>query len=149
MERSGFPVKQFMVVGLLAAIGAVVFAGPSHAGNRYCTYYPEDPNCYDALYGREASDQSSSYQEPQRGLDDEELDGAYGSNFYQAPPRLQAQTVKSCQSVGRALRQFGYRYVRPVECDGRDYKFVAFLGYQRYLVKVNSRNGVIVYEINY
>jgi hypothetical protein len=29
--------------------------------------------------------------------------------------------------------------VRPVECDGRDYKFVAFLGYQRYLVKVNSR----------
>jgi hypothetical protein len=30
-----------------------------------------------------------------------------------------------------------------------DYKYVAYLGYQRYLLRVNSRNGAIVSEINY
>ena len=67
----------------------------------------------------------------------------------QAALQLKAQPVKSCQSVGRALRQFGYRNVRAVECGGVNYKYVAYLGYQRYLVRVNSRNGAIVYEINY
>ena len=138
-----------MIAGLLAAIGAVAFAGQSHAGNRYCSYYPEDPNCYDALYGQESYGQGGSYQEPRQDYDGEEFDGAYGNNYYQAPPRLKARPVKSCQSVGRALRQFGYRHVRAIECGGRNYKYVAFLGYQRYLVKVNSRNGTIVYEINY
>jgi hypothetical protein len=39
--------------------------------------------------------------------------------------------------------------VRPVDCGGVDYKYVAYLGYQRYLLRVNSRNGAIVHEINY
>jgi hypothetical protein len=141
--------KHFMIAGLLAAIGAVVFAGQSHAGNRYCSYYPEDPNCYEALYGQENYGQDETYQEPRQDYDDEEFDGADDSNSYQAPLRLKAQPVKSCQSVGQALRQFGYRNVRAVECGDRDYKYVAFLGYQRFMVKVNSRSGAIVYEINY
>lgn len=141
--------KHFMIAGLLAAIGAVAFAGQSHAGNRYCSYYPEDPNCYEALYGEESYGQGDSYQEPRQDYDDEEFDGAYGNNYYQAPPRLKARPVKSCQSVGRALRQFGYRHVRAVECGGRNYKYVAYLGYQRFMVKVNSRSGAIIYEINY
>jgi len=141
--------KHFMIAGLLAAIGAVVFAGGSHAGNRYCSYYPEDPNCYEALYGRENYGQGGSYQEPRQVYDDEEFDGADDSSFYQAPLRLKARPVNSCQSVGRQLRQFGYRHVRAVECGAKNYKYVAYLGYQRFMVKVNSRSGAIVYEINY
>lgn len=141
--------KHFMIAGLLAAIGVVVFVGQSHAGNRYCSYYPEDPNCYQALYGQENYGQGGAYQEPRQDYDDEEFDGADSDSYNQAPLRLEAQPVKSCQSVGRALRQFGYRNVRTVECGGRDYKYVAFLGYQRFMVKVNSRSGAIVYEINY
>ena len=57
--------------------------------------------------------------------------------------------VTSCEGVGRSLRQFGYSHVRAVECGGRNYKYVAYLGYQRFMVNVNSRNGAIVYEINY
>jgi hypothetical protein len=138
-----------MIAGLLAAMGAVAFAGQSHAGNRYCSYYPEDPNCYDALYGEESYGQGGSYQEQRQDYNDGEFEGAYGNNYYQAPPRLKARPVKSCQSVGRALRRFGYRHVRAVECGGRNYKYVAYLGYQRFMVKVNSRSGAIVYEINY
>ena len=136
--------KHFIIAGLLAAIGAVVFAGQSHAGNRYCSYYPEDPNCYEALYG-----QGETYQERRQNFDDEEFDGIGNESNDQAPLQLEAQPVKSCQSVGQALRQFGYRNVRAVECGGSDFRYVAFLGYQRFMVKVNSRSGAIVYEINY
>ncbi len=149
MEKPGFLIQHFMIAGLLAAIGIVVLAGQSHAGNRYCTYYPEDPNCYEALYGQESYGQGGSYQEPRQDYDDEEFDGADDTNYYQAPLRLKARPVVSCQSVGRALRQFGYRNVRAVECGGRNYKYVAYLGYQRFMVTVNSHSGAIVYEINY
>ena len=141
--------KYFMIAGLLAAVGAVAFAGQSHAGNRYCSYYPEDPNCYEALYGQESYGRTGAYQEPQQDYDDEEFDGADDDNYYQAPLRLKARPIMSCQNVGRELRQFGYRNVRAVECGGRNYKYVAYLGYQRFIVKVNSRSGAIVYEINY
>jgi hypothetical protein len=141
--------KYVMIAGLLAAIGAVAFAGQSHAGNRYCSYYPEDPNCYGALYGQESYGQSGAYQDPRQDYDDDEFNGADDNNHYQVPLQLKAQPVKSCQSVGRELRQFGYRNVRALECGGRNYRYVAYLGYQRFMVKVNSRSGAIVYEINY
>ena len=106
--------KYGMIAGLLAAIGAVACAGQSQAGNRYCSYYPEDPNCF------------------------------------QSPPlRPVVRSAKSCEGVGRELRQFGYRHVRAVACGGRSYKYVAYLGHQRFMVKVNSHSGAIVYEINY
>ena len=139
--------KYFMIAGLLAAIGAVACAGQSHAGNRYCSYYPEDPNCYEALYGQENYGQGDAYQELRQ--DDEDFDGADDNYYNQAPLRLKARPVKSCQIVGQELRQFGYRNVRAVECGSRNYKYVAYLGYQRFMVKVNSRSGAIVYEINY
>jgi hypothetical protein len=140
MEKPGFLIQHFMIAGLLAAIGVVVLAGQSQAGNRYCTYYPEDPNCFEALYGQGAL--------PAQGDDDGQFeDGNF--TFQQPPPRPRAKSVKSCHSIGRALRQHGYRQVRPVDCGGVDYKYVAYLGYQRYLLQVNSRNGAIVHEINY
>jgi hypothetical protein len=141
--------KYFIIAGLLAAIGAVAFAGQSQAGNRYCSYYPEDPNCYEALYGQENYGQGDAYQEPRQDYDDEKFGGADRDDYYQALPSLKARPVKSCQSVGRELREFGYRHVRAVECGGRNYKYVAYLGYQRFMVKVNSRSGAIIYEINY
>jgi hypothetical protein len=135
MEKPGFLIQHLMIAGLLAAIGIVVIASQSQAGNRYCTYYPEDPNCYEALYGQGVSQAPSP---------------ADGKFYIQpAPPRPRAKAVRSCQSVGQALRQHGYRQVRPVDCGGVDYQYVAYLGYQRYLLRVNSRNGAIVYEINY
>ena len=140
--------KHFMIAGLLAAIGAVVFAGQSHAGNRYCTYYPEDPNCYDALYGQDGQEDyghGSYRQPPQQGYDDEEFDNE--DYAYRPPPRM--RQVASCESVGHSLRRYGYSHVRPVDCGAKNYKYVAYLGYQRFMVKVNSRNGAIVYEINY
>ena len=60
MEKPGFLIQHFMIAGLLAAIGIVVLAGQSHAGNRYCAYYPEDPNCYEALYGQGGVSQAPS-----------------------------------------------------------------------------------------
>ena len=76
--------KHFMIAGLLAAIGAVAFAGQSHAGNRYCSYYPEDPNCYDAIYGQENYGQGGSNHDPQQDHDDEEFNN---ENYaYQPPP---------------------------------------------------------------
>ena len=141
MEKPGFLIQHFMIAGLLAAIGIVVLAGQSYAGNRYCTYYPEDPNCYEALYGQRDVSQAP-------GDDDGQFED--GDFYFQpSPPRPRAKAVRSCQSIGRALRQHGYRQVRPVDCGGVDYKYVAYLGYQRYLLRVNSRNGAIVYEINY
>jgi hypothetical protein len=141
MEKPGFLIQHLMIAGLLAAIGVVMFAGQSHAGNRYCTYYPEDPNCYEALYGQRGVSQAS-------GDDDEQFDDS-DFTFPPPPPRPRAKSVTSCQNIGRALRQHGYRRVRPVDCGGIDYKYVAYLGYQRYLLRVNSRDGTIVYEINY
>lgn len=141
MEKPGFPIQHVMIAGLLAAIGIVVLAGQSQAGNRYCTYYPEDPNCYEALYGQPGVSQAP-------GDDDGQFnDGKF--HFQPPPPRPRAKSVTSCQSIGRALRQHGYRQVRPVDCGGVDYKYVAYIGYQRYLLRVNSRSGAIIYEINY
>ncbi len=140
MEKPGFLIQHLMIAGLLAAIGVVVFAGQSHAGNRYCTYYPEDPNCYEALYGQGVS--------PAPGDDDGQFDEG-NFTFQPPPPRPRAKAATSCQSIGRALRQHGYRQVRPVDCGGVDYKYVAYLGYQRYLLRVNSLDGTIIYEINY
>jgi hypothetical protein len=85
MEKPGFLIQHLMIAGLLAAIGIVVLTGQSQAGNRYCMYYPEDPNCYEALYGQGGVSQAPS----------------------------------------------------------------ADLGYQRYLLRVNSLDGTIAYEINY
>ena len=141
MEKRGFVIQHLMIAGLLAAIGVVVLAGQSQAGNRYCLYYPEDPNCFEVLYG-----ERGVLQAP--GADDGQFDD---ENVYFQPslPRPRAKSATSCQSIGQALRQQGYRQVRPVDCGGIDYKYVAYLGYQRYLLRVNSRNGAIVYEINY
>jgi hypothetical protein len=136
MEKPGFLIQHLMIAGLLAAIGIVVLTGQSQAGNRYCMYFPEDPNCYEALYGQRGVSQAPS--------DDE-------GSFYIHPsaPRPRAKSATSCQSIGRALRQHGYRQVRPVDCGGVDYEYVAYLGYQRYLLRVNSLDGTIAYEINY
>ena len=139
MEKPGFLIQHLMIAGLLAAIGIVVLTGQSQAGNRYCMYYPEDPNCYEALYGPRGVSQAPGDAESQ--FED--------GDFTFQPPRPRAKSATSCQSIGRALRQHGYRQVRPLDCGGVDYKYVAYLGYQRYLLRVNSLDGTIVYEINY
>ena len=141
MEKPGFLIQHLMIAGLLAAIGIVVLTGQSQAGNRYCMYYPEDPNCYEALYGPRGVSQAPGDAESQFE------DGDF--TFQPPPPRPRAKSATSCQSIGRALRQHGYRQVRPVDCGGVDYKYVAYLGYQRYLLRVNSLDGTIASEINY
>ena len=141
MEKPGFLIQHLMIAGLLAAIGIVVLTGQSQAGNRYCMYYPEDPNCFEALYGQRGVSQALGDDDGQ--FEDDNF------HFQALPPRPRAKSASSCQSIGRALRQQGYRQVRPLDCGGVDYKYVAYLGYQRYLLRVNSRNGAIVHEINY
>jgi hypothetical protein len=141
MEKPVFLIQHLMIAGLLAAIGIVVLTGQSQAGNRYCMYYPEDPNCFEALYGQRGVSQAPADDDGQ--FEDDNF------HFQPPPPRPRAKSATSCQSIGRALRQHGYRQVRPLDCGGVDYKYVAYLGYQRYLLRVNSRNGAIVHEINY
>jgi len=45
------------------------------------------------------------------------------------------------------LKRFGYRYVRPLDCSGSSYKFEAFRGYQRFILKVRASDGRIIYAI--
>jgi hypothetical protein len=45
------------------------------------------------------------------------------------------------------LRRYGYRHIRPLDCGGKNLKFEAFRGYQRFIVKVKASNGRIIYEI--
>jgi hypothetical protein len=113
MEKPGFLIQHFMIAGLLAAIGVVVLAGQSQAGNRYCTYYPEDPNCFDAIYGQGASP----------ALGDE--DGQFEDGIHL--PICPRAKFKSCHSI--AVFAATWLSPAPVDCGGVDYKYVAYLGY--------------------
>ena len=144
--------KHFLIVGLIAAIGAVALVGTAHAGSKYCYYNPDDPDCYNQGGYDDGGDPFPPPPPPPRRRpppppqfygDDQYDQGDDG--FYTRPrPR---PVVSRCTSVGQTLRRYGYRHIRPVECGGKNYKYEAFRGYQRYLVKVKASSGRIIYEI--
>jgi hypothetical protein len=136
--------KHFLIAGLLAAIGAVALVGPAHAASRYCIYNPDDPDCYDQ------GGYDDGYPPPpppprHQYYGDDQYDQGDDS-FYQEP-RPRYQPVSRCTSVGQRLRRYGYRHIRPIDCGGKNYKYEAFRGYQRFIVKVKASSGRIIYEI--
>ncbi len=139
--------KHFMIAGLLAAIGTVFCVGTAQAGSRYCSYYPEDPNCYDQVYGQK------NYGQPQDFYGNEDDDEDFYGDVRRDEemdlerPRYVARPVNACAEAGRKLRRHGYRRVRAVDCGGSNFKYIAYRGYDRYLVKVKARTGRIIYEV--
>lgn len=147
--------KKILIAGLLAAIGTVAFVGTSQAASKYCIYNPEDPACHEMRgEGPDYQDNGRRHGNGYPGYGYDEGRGSYagGEEFGYDGRRLhdkRLRRVGSCEAVGRTLRDYGYRRIRALECGGKNYKYVAFRGYQRYLVKVSRRSGQIFYEISY
>ena len=149
--HTGTHMKHFLIAGLLAAIGAVALVGPAHASS-YCFYNPDDPDCYDQggngdggytpppppppRYHFYGDDQGDQYNQDDQG----------GDGYYQQQ-RPRYQLVSRCAAVGQSLRRYGYRHIRPLDCGGKNFKYEAFRGYQRFIVKVKASNGRVLYVI--
>jgi hypothetical protein len=124
--------NRLLIAGLLLSIGAVAYAGSAKAdmSNRYCYENPDDPDC----------DATGYNPDPDPGYD-----GDYGDDEprYAPPPprRVYGGGGGSCQGLGRGLRQFGYRDIRPTDCDGKYYEYRARQGRNLYIVKVRSNSG--------
>jgi hypothetical protein len=155
--------KGLMIVGLLAAIGITAVAGQANAASRYCLNHPSDPDCYDQLYGN-GPDYNGDYpRDPNRdyprdpNFDGPGYDQGYGDQWngrgvgdsqfkHPRPPYGDYRPVSRCERIGFELRRRGYRYVRPIDCSGSNFKYEAFRYGQSYTIKVKS-NGRIIYEI--
>lgn len=146
--------KQILVAGLLAAIGAVALTNVAKADSPYCIDNPYDRRCdeypdftpggqiYDDGPGAPVYDGGDDYV----GIPERPRLGQY------RPPRPpsdwgQDRRQRYCFAVGQSLRDYGYRRVRPVECDGSNFKYTAYRGATRYLIKVKAKTGRIMYEI--
>jgi hypothetical protein len=148
--------KHIVIAGLLAAIGAVAFAGGAKAESRYCYNNPDDNRC---VYDPEYTPRRSPPPPPDDYGDEEVPDVGYDRprprppqlGDYDAPRPPGAWSTESrrryCWRVGQSLRDYGYRRVRPVECGGNSFKYTAYRGYQRYVIKVKARTGRIMYEL--
>jgi hypothetical protein len=159
--------KHLLIAGLLAAIGAVALVGPAHAAGKYCISHPDDPDCYD-----QGGNTDNGYpQPPQRhhshdnGQNDQgdqgddgydQGDNGYdqggdgynqGGDGFNPRHRPGDRLVSRCAAIGQSLRRYGYRHIRPLDCGGSNFKYEAFRGYQRFIVKMKSSNGRILYEI--
>jgi hypothetical protein len=139
--------KHFLIVGLLAAIGAVALAGTSHAASRYCYYNPDDPDCFDqGGYDPVPPPPPPRIYQPDYGND--QYDDGYDEQYAPPPrPRPPVYQASRCERVGQSLRRYGYRNIRPLNCGGKNYKFEAFRGGGRFFVKVRASSGRIVYQI--
>jgi hypothetical protein len=136
--------------------------GSAHADNGYCRYNSDDPLCAATAAPNEYDD-IQDFAPPPRHRDrdwqhnDEPqvytaYDDAYSAYDYPAPRpkhRVQRRTIGSCAAVGRALRDYGFRRIQPLDCQAKNYTFAAFRGYQPFIVRVDRFNGRIRQDINY
>jgi hypothetical protein len=157
--------KKFLVLGLLAAIGAVAMVSQSSAASRYCIYNPDDPACYNdggypppppPDYGDGDGYGGDGYPPPppphprhhhhvyQDGYDNG-FDPFY-DNYYDTGPVFSlhlGQDGNRCNQIAASLRRSGFHNVRAVDCAGRDYAFLTSRDGQRLKVYVRSSNGRI------
>lgn len=63
--------------------------------------------------------------------------GRWGNGGHWAPRRI------SCSRGRRIVRNHGYHGISAIDCRGSVYKFKAWRGGNRYLLKMKSRNGRI------
>lgn len=55
----------------------------------------------------------------------------------------------SCGEGRQIVRQSGWRGVRPIECDGQNYKYTGFRRGDRWIVVLDSRTGTIIRRNRY
>jgi hypothetical protein len=142
--------KKYILAGLMVLVGAVSFMGQAEAASRYCFYNPEDPRCY----------APPPPPQPDYGYDDPSYDDSnlplWNDTFGERRRRhsydrrddgstitLQFGSRNSCADITRSLQRSGFRRVKPVDCAGRDYAFIAYRDGQRLKVGVKSATGRI------
>lgn len=143
--------KKFIIIGLLAAIGAVTFVAQANAAGRYCMYNPDDPICQDYYDNGE----NNGYQPPPYdgyGQDDNGYNPPprphdYSNNGYDQGPVLSlhfgSSSRYSCNTLASSLRRSGFHRIRPVDCAGREFAFLATRDGQRLRIVMLSRTGRI------
>ncbi len=155
--------KHFLIAGLLAAIGAVALTSGAHAESRYCFDNPDSQRCEE---DEDYTPRRRPPPPPPPDFEDEDgfdPPGIIGSR----PPRPRPPELgdyepprppgawggdsirRYCFRVGQELRDYGYRRVRPIECGGNNFKYTAYRGSQRYLIKIKARTGRIFYQLPY
>ena len=147
-QQVGLYMKKFIVLGLLTAIGAVSFVTQASAESRYCRYNPDDPICQD-YYNSDEDYSGNPPKGPYRPRDpynQYEPDYRYQDQYDQGPVlsfSFGSGQKYSCDMLANSLRRSGYRQVRPVDCAGRDFAFIARRDGERLKVGMSSRTGRI------
>ncbi len=122
--------QKIFLAFLLGSFGQAALASHAEAKHRYCNYNPDDPVCSGE------NDEDEFYPQSDRYDDEDEYDGGeYIAPRERFRPR---HAVNSCERVGRWLRAQGYRRVRATDCQGTNYKYVAWRSGQRVIVKVDK-----------
>jgi hypothetical protein len=157
--------KSFITAGFVAVTAMVALSAGAEARGNFCQVYPDDPACVDAGGGyRPPPPPDDTYDPPppprryQKPPPDTGYDPGYDQGYDQGyepgydrtsrPPR-HMRRMGSCQYVGAELRRYGYRAIRAVDCSGQNYKYRAWRGGQRYLIKVDRRTGRIFYALGF
>jgi hypothetical protein len=113
-----------------AAVSAIAFGASSNANAKvnvdlYVGGF--GPGYYEPAY--------PVYEEP-RYYDDEPR--------YEHPrPRYESYRI-SCDDGSQAVRDVGFRKVRPIDCSGRNYTYKARRHGNPFVVRVSSRNGRVI-----
>jgi len=165
--------KKFLIAGLLTAIAAVSLISQASAASRYCFENPDDPQCYQNDGPNfppppppppPVFDGGNGYPPPPPPPP------RYGDNGYPPPPnrfRPRHRPVyndnyygdgydqgavfsfqfgnsgNSCADIADSLSRSGFRRVKPVDCAGREYGYVAYRDGQRLKIRVRSATGRI------
>jgi hypothetical protein len=111
-----------------AAVSAIAFGASAPANAKVnIDLYLGGPGYYEPAY--------PVYEEP-RYYDDE-------PRYEYRRPRYQSYRI-SCDDGSQAVRDVGFRKVRPIDCSGRSYTYKARRKGSPYVVKVSSRSGRVI-----
>jgi hypothetical protein len=113
-----------------AAVSAIAFgaSAPANAKVNVDLYVGGfGPGYYEPAY--------PVYEEP-RYYDDE-------PRYEHRRPRYESYRI-SCDDGSQAVRDIGFRKVRPIDCSGRSYTYKARRHGNPFVVKVSSRNGRVI-----
>jgi hypothetical protein len=112
------------VIAVAAIAGSLAMASAAQAGPKFDVYV--------GLPGWGYYDEPVHYVDPGYGYDYDEEDYGYHHS------RL------SCYDAKQRVRWAGFRKVKPVDCDGRRYRFHAKKHGQWFSVTINAHRGQIV-----
>jgi hypothetical protein len=144
--------KKLLLAGLVMIVSAISMGAQAQAGSRYCYYNPEDPACYAPI----PDDENGYYAADDENVDLPMWDDSFGHrnrhrhhmndayNYNDGSTiTLQFGSAHSCSNIAQSLKRSGFRRVKPIDCAGRDYAFIAFRGGERLKVGVKSATGRI------